>query len=132
MFEQVVQDIYGVFAGSGWVDTGYKAFPSNYQGTIDTKPYVLVSVLANNKKTVNFERERSLQGLMILSIFTDTTKGDKELFHVADVLNDLFEEKILSNGTQFELGNLSKGEVDPDNKSLYRADYSIRFTLFGD
>lgn len=132
MFGDIVTDIYGVLASSAWLATGIKAFPRNFQGTITAAPYVLVSILPGATEHLNLQYGKEICGLLILSVFLKTDKGDKELFQIGDKLNAIFERKQLPNGTQMGIGSLKPIGIDNDNSTLYRGDYSITFNLYGD
>ena len=133
MYSLLKDDIYGVFASTPWVSAGYKAYPSNYNGTIDTSnTFIRVSILPG-KATLNaFRFKKTFSGLLILSIFVKAGEGDKTLFTVADALDSFFQGKTLTNGTQFGPSTLSTLGLDPTDDSLYRGDYSINFKAYGD
>lgn len=132
MFDKVRQDIYGVFASAEWQALSIQAFPSNFQGQITSTPYVLISILPANKDPLDSQQNPILNGLVILSIYVQTDNGDTKLFQVADQLNALFQKKTLVNGTQLGFSNLKPLGVDSANAALYRGDYVLSFTKFGE
>ena len=133
MYSLLKDDIYGVFASTPWVSAGYKAYPSNYNGTIDTSnTFIRVSILPGRATLNAFRFKKTFSGLLILSIFVKAGEGDKTLFTVADALDSFFQGKTLTNGTQFGPSTLSTLGLDPADDSLYRGDYSINFKAYGD
>jgi len=131
MFELVREDIYSVFASNAWQTLGYTVYPRSFQGLV-AAPYILLSILPGTKDPISTDRKKKLNGLMILTIFTDTMTGDKQLFQIAEVLNTFFEDKQFPNGTKFGFSGLKPIGTEQDNTSLYRGDYSIQFNLYGD
>lgn len=133
MYSSLKDDIYGVFASPTWASTGYKAYPANYNGTVDTSnTFIRVSILPGKASLGAFSFQKTFSGLLILSIFVKAGKGDKDLFTVADALDSFFQGKTLTNGTQFGPSTISTLGLDPVDNSLYRGDYSINFKAYGD
>jgi len=133
MYDLVKQDVYSVFASSGWTATGYNAYPDNYSGTIDnTVSFLRISILPANSSVSAHGFRKKINGMLILSIFVKAGNGDSELFAVADTLDSFFEGKTLTNGTQFGPSNITKLGLDPVDKSLYRGDYKINFIAYGE
>ena len=133
MFDSIRSDIYSVFASSQWTATGIKAYPANYQGTISNKnEFVRISILSGKSNFDSFNLQKTVPGLLILSVFVKTGAGDKRLFQIADILDSIFEGKTLQNGTQFGPSTINVIGLDRDDPALYRGDYSITFNKFGE
>jgi len=133
MYTRLKSDIYGVFGSGAWTATGYKAYPSNYSGVVDTTgSFIRTSILPGNGTVEAHGLKKKLSGMLILSIFVKAGNGDSELFTIADTLDSLFQGKTLTNGTQFGTSALMQLGPDPADKSLYRGDYSINFKAYGD
>ncbi len=133
MYSKLKSDIYGLFASSAWTTTGYKAYPANYSGTIDTTTsFIRISILPGRGTVDAHGFKKKFSGMLILSIFVKAGNGDAELFTIADTLDSLFQGKTLTNGTQFGASTVMKLGLDPADKSLYRGDYSINFKAYGD
>jgi hypothetical protein len=132
MFEKIVQDIYEVFASSVWVNTGIKAVPRSFQGTLTENKYVLISIIPGKTKPSSTQHQKCISGLLIVSIYVPTTKGDVELFNVANTLDGIFQRKVLTQGTMMDLGSLKPIGIDKDNSALYTGDYYISFNLYGE
>lgn len=132
MMQLISQDVYGVLASNTWTATGLKAFPANFQGVASSVPYVLVSILVPYRAQHSHDKQNKTSGMIIFSIFTDNSKGDTALHQICTTIAGIFEDKQLTNGTNTGLGSLVDTGVDKDNKSLYRGNLRIPFTLFGE
>jgi len=133
MYSNLKSDIYGVFASSTWTATGYKAYPSNYSGEINsTSSFIRISILPGNGTVESHGLKKKFSGMLILSIFVKAGNGDSELFTIADTIDSFFQGKTLTNGTQFGASTLMQLGPDLADKSLYRGDYSINFKAYGD
>lgn len=133
MFSKIKSDVYGVFASSPWTATGYKTYPDNYSGAIDSSAAFIRVTILPGKSTIDAHGlKKKLSGMLILSIFVKAGNGDAELFSIADSIDSFFQGKTLTNGTQFGTSTLMKLGLDPADKSLYRGDYSINFKAYGD
>jgi len=133
MFNKIRQDIYGVFASNLWKNLGIKVFPENYQGDIGTQlPYIRLTIIPGVATLNSHNLEKQLSGRMVLSIFVDNNAGDKDLYELADIIDDYFQSKTLTNGTQFGPSTLIPLGIDKINSSIYRGDYSITFKKYGE
>jgi hypothetical protein len=133
MFSKIKSDVYGVFASSTWTATGYKTYPDNYSGAIDSSAAFIRVTILPGKSTIDAHGlKKKLSGMLILSIFVKAGNGDAELFSIADSIDSFFQGKTLTNGTQFGTSTLMKLGLDPADKSLYRGDYSINFKAYGE
>ncbi len=133
MFSKIKSDVYGVFASAGWTATGYKTYPDNYSGAIDSSSAFIRVTILPGKSTIDAHGlKKKLSGMLILSIFVKAGNGDSELFSIADSIDSFFQGKTLTNGTQFGTSTLMKLGLDPADKSLYRGDYSINFKAYGE
>lgn len=133
VFNNIRQDIYGVFATQLWKNNGIKTYPDNYQGNIGaTKPFIRMTIIPGSAKFSSFHLKKELSGRLILSIFVDNKKGETQLYEVADIIDSFFQGKTLTNGTQFGPSAITPLGIDSANSSLYRGDYSITFKSYGE
>jgi hypothetical protein len=117
MYSKLKSDIYGLFASSAWTTTGYKAYPANYSGIIDTTTsFIRISILPGSGTVDAHGFKKKFSGM----------------FTIADTIDSLFQGKTLTNGTQFGASTVMQLGLDPADKSLYRGDYSINFKAYGD
>jgi len=133
MFDKLRQDIYSVFASTAWKYNNIKVYPENYQGNIGSQlPYIRLTIIPGSASLDSFSLKKRLSGRIVLSVFVDNTAGDKDLYSVADLLDDYFQGKTLTNGTQFGPSTVVPLGIDKVNSSIYRGDYSINFNTYGD
>lgn len=133
MYTKLREDVYGVFASAQWIATNYKAYPDNYSGIIDSSnSFVRISILPARSSFDAFNLKKKFNGLLIIAIFVKAGNGDTDLFNIADTLDNFFESKTLTNGTQFGSSTLTKIGLDSADKSLYRADYTLPFIAYGE
>lgn len=133
MFDKLRQDIYSVFASFAWEANNIKVYPENYQGDVgSTLPYIRLTIIPGNASMDSFSIGKRLSGRIILSVFVDNTAGDKDLYNVADLLDNYFQGKTLTNGTQFGPSTITPLGIDNVNSSIYRGDYSINFNSYGE
>lgn len=134
MYKQAVDAFYGVIASTEWQATfsalGVKTVPRSFQGATSA-PYIRVTVLPGNGVSYTHSQSKQLDGLLIMSIFSDTASGDGKVSDIADTIDNFFAKKQLS---RISTGHSSMNiiGIDTENSALYRADYSVPFTFFGD
>jgi hypothetical protein len=133
MYENIVKDIYGIFATVDWAQTNCRAYPANYDGEIEVEcNFIRVYILPAKGEFESFNLGKRLDGVLIMSIYTISGHGDKELFKVADKLDLLLQGKTLANGTQFGPSRLTNIGLDSTDNTYYRGDYTINFTIHGE
>jgi len=132
MFNLIKDDIYGVFASTQWKAENILVVPESFTGTLDTLPYIRLTIAPSRGEIASFGVGKELSGLMILSIHVSTEKGDTEIYSIAQKLDGYFQAKQLSNKTQFKASYLNTLGVDQDNPKIYRSDYFIPFKNYGE
>ena len=134
MFDLVLEDIETVFGSVAWTGQNIKTFPTNYQGQIgnNVNEYVTISVLPNSSKNYAYDAKKQLEGLVAIKIFTPAGEGQGRTMVIADLLNAVLENKILTNETKLGTSYLQIEGLDAANKSLYSASYLIPFIKFGE
>jgi hypothetical protein len=132
MFDEIKDDIFSVFASAGWTGLNIKAFPYNYDGEVGAAPFVKILILPGRGKLDGYSFKKVIDGLLVVQIYVKSGQGDSEYATIADSLNLLFEGKTLTNGTQFGPSNYKVIGRDPSNQALFRVDYAINFSNFGD
>jgi hypothetical protein len=126
-FSEVIEDIEGIFGTSSWTSKSIQAYPANYSGAY-TNEFVKLEVIPS--RPLNIFGNLSVQGQVIAQIYVQTGLGTRRIMEIADHLDDVLQAKTLSNGTQTGTSALSFLGVDPDDNSLFRADYSISFKKY--
>jgi hypothetical protein len=131
MFEEISQSIYGVFASPQWSAAQIPAVPFNFQGVTPDGTHIKVSVIPGRPEYLSHSKDKKLSGLLVLSVFTDNSSGQLELFKTADILDTFFQSKRIGK-VDFGVSTCRPVGVDPDNPTLYRGDYSISFVSNGE
>jgi hypothetical protein len=132
MYNLIKNDIYGVFASTQWKAENILVVPENFTGTLDTLPYIRLTIAPSSSTLSSFGVGKEVSGLMILSIHVSTEKGDSEAYTIAQKLDGYFQAKQLTNKTQFKVSYISTLGVDRDNPKIYRVDYFIPFKNYGE
>lgn len=121
-YNLIQNDIYSVFSGASAIAAFY---PSTYNGEINTsQTFGRISVINGKTELVAHNCVKQYNGLLIVSIFA---KSDKEFVRVSDALDQLFQVKILPNGTQMGVSHTTAATQDVLDKTLFRTDYRIEF-----
>jgi hypothetical protein len=132
MFNLIKNDIYNVFASSQWKAENILVVPESFTGTLDTLPYIRLTIAPSRSEISSFGIGKEISGLMILSIYVSSEKGDTESYNIAQKLDSYFQAKQLSNKTQFKVSYINSVGIDRDNPKIYRVDYFIPFTNYGE
>jgi len=134
MFDSVLADVDGVFAGDSWTANSILTVPDNYQGTLgaNIREYLIVSTLPTSGSPYDYDKKKLLSGLIAIKIFSAAGEGQGRVMAIADLLNVELEDKTLTNKTQLGKSYLQIEGLDPANKSLYSASYFIPFTSYGE
>jgi hypothetical protein len=129
-YETVLKDILGIFSSPAWTAENVKTYPDNYVQVNPGTEYIRVSVVPAD----NGVNLKSVSGVLMIDIFTQTGNGPKQAYTIADKLDTYLQGKTLSTEssavTQLFGSSLRVIGVDKDNTSLYRHSYSIPFTYF--
>lgn len=120
--------VYSIFASDGWQILDLKAYPSNFI-TNNTEEYLRITILpASNGVNLN-----SVEGIILIDIFTIGNSGTKRIYQIADILDDFLLGKVLyTNPDNIQLfgSTLNLKGLDTANASLYRTTYTINFKFF--
>ena len=131
MFSKILADVYSVFATTEWRATGVTGLPSNYQGNLPPE-FARISVLPARGQVFSHGSTKKLSGLVIISLFVKAGDGEGRSFTLAGILSKIMDKKTMANGTQFEVGSITHQGLDEINKALFRVNYSINFTIYGE
>ena len=134
MFNSILADVESVFASSAWLGLNVKAIPSNYSGKLGNgvTEYVIVNVLPTKKDYKDYEKTKVVSGLLAVKMFVPYGNGQARVMGLADVLDNLLEDKVLPNNTKLEASYLSMEGKDPYSAAFYTASYFIPFKNYGD
>ena len=139
-FEDARKTIEYMFTKSYWATQEIAMYPDNYQGTISNKTEFLRLNIMPSNSTSTFGGQKAVQGLVIISIYTKAGEGQKRVMEIADILDILLENKTTSTtiagtaitGPEFGTSYLAINGLDPANKALYSAQYTIPFQSYGE
>lgn len=108
-------------------------YPSDYQGDISSQTeFCRYTVLPSSGEVYNNDRAKFTSGLMIIDIFIEAGKGQSRPLQIADALDTLLQNKILTNKTELGVSFLNYEGQDPVNQSLTRYKYTIPFKFYGE
>lgn len=133
MFDNVLDDIEGVFASATWVNKSIDVYPDNYQGTIsDETEFCRLNVMPSNSENYQFGGVKQLSGLLAVKIFVSAGEGQSRIMEISDSLDDVLQNKRLTKGTELSTSYLNVEGLDPSNRALYSASYIIPFKIHGE
>jgi len=137
MFDNVLAEYRRKFGSAYWTTNNIQTFPDNYQGDISNSEYLRVSVLPSTGSVESFGddlgvRTKQISGLVAIKIFVKAGEGQGRLMAIADLLDNLLQDKTLTNGTKLRMSYLSVEGIDSANSALYSASYFIPFSLYGE
>lgn len=108
-------------------------YPSDYQGDIASQlEFCRYTVLPSSGEVYNNDRAKFTSGLLIIDIFTEAGKGQSRPLQIADALDLILQNQILTNKTELGVSYLNYEGLDPVNSSLTRYKYTIPFKLYGE
>jgi len=124
-YTDVISDIEGQFATSTWTANSITAFPSNYRVPANQSEFVKIEVLPL-KSNIDYGRF-GIEGIIYIQTYVQANNGVRRLMEIADLLDNLLQNKTFTNGTQTRESGLSVLGLDKDNPELFRGDYSVQF-----
>jgi len=127
-YADVHADIEEVFATAAWKATKITAIPSNFNVTVGTVEFVKLEILPNSIQ--QGYADFGVKGQVIIQIYPESGTGTKRMMAIADILDTLLETKTFIRGTQTGSSVLNVIGTDTANPALYRADYTVGFTLY--
>jgi hypothetical protein len=133
MFHNILADVNSVFASSALTSNNIAMYPENYQGSIsNSNEFCRFNILPSASDHLAYGGDKSLSGLLIVRIFVKAGEGQTRIMQLSDILDNSFENKILTNKTEFGKSYLNVEGLDPANQSLYSAQYIIPFKIYGE
>ena len=133
MQTNILSDVESVFATTAWTSNNIPAYPANYQGDKNNNEYVIVQVLPSSANQITYGGStKRTSGLIAVKMFVKAGEGSKRLMQIAEVLDNVLQNKTLTNGTRTQASYLETEGLDPANSSLYSASYFIPFTYYGE
>ena len=121
----ILTAVESLFASSSWTSNNIKAYPANYQGTVENTEWVRINVLPFSSELA-FKETRS-NGQIVCNIFVPSGQGMKRAYEIADMLKALLDRKSISGYLQTTNSFITNVGVDPKNSGLYSVDLTINF-----
>jgi len=127
-YVKVLSDVEGLFGTSAWTTNNISAFPSNLTVPTNKSEFVKIEVLPldSNSDYARF----GLEGKIFIQTYVQANKGVKRLMEIADLLDNILQNKTLANGTQTRSSSLQVIGIDRDNPELFRGDYTVDFIFY--
>jgi len=133
LFDDLLEDVEGVFATTEWKATNIPMFPTNYQGKLNgIEEYGMLNVLPSSSKHHSYGGGKQISGLIAIKLFVPAGHGQLRLMALSDILDTHLDSKVLPNKTRLGTSYLNVEGLDSSNSSLYSATYFIPFTLYGE
>lgn len=128
MYTDVVNAVYTYISGVFWSAQSIKTIPDNVSLDNPGAEYIRVTILPNGKG-VNMI---SKSGLIMIDIFTEPGKGQSRSLQIANMLDQLFQNKYteVSTGKSIQFGS-SSVRTSVGSDSHYRSIYSLPFSFNG-
>jgi len=125
-FTDVEAGVYGVFGTAEWQAEDILTVPSNFTSLTSDAEFIRVAVIPSSEGV----NRNSVNGILIIDIFTAAGQGTSRASAIADKLDDFLSGETLG-GTQCFDSTLVHKAFDADNKALFRSSYTINFKFFG-
>lgn len=127
-YVEILHDIESVFAGSEWTDNSIASYPSSFSADIPEDVEEFIQINANpSRSRYNSFSSVCIDGHMIVNIHTQRYRGDRRLFEIADILDNLFLSRIVGD-LQFSTSVLNRAGSDVRYPLYNRGEYRINFT----
>lgn len=124
-YTDVVSDIESLFGNSEWTTNNISAFPANYRVPANQSEFVKIEVLPLRSNS-DFGRF-GIEGIVYIQTYVQANNGIRRLMEIADLLDNLLQNKTLTNGTQTRESSLNVLGLDKDSPELFRGDFSVEF-----
>jgi hypothetical protein len=127
-YTTILMDVESMFASPSWLLDNISAYPSNYMVPSQKSEFVKIEVLPLNED-ISYGRA-GITGKIIIQVYTKANQGTKRLMEIADLLDNILQNKHLASGTKTQASSLSVLGIDQDNPELFRGDYSVDFNYY--
>lgn len=133
MYTSLLEDISSVLSSSNFIAGGLEVYPDDYDGDINNETeFCRVNILPTNSFNIAHGAVKILDGVIIFTIYTKAGEGQLRVMQLSDFLDDFFQNKKLSNGTELGTSSLTGGGLDTKNKTLYSIRYTVPFKIYGE
>jgi hypothetical protein len=130
MFEDIINTFYSLPQNN--LLANLPVYPSDYRGKITSVPFLKLNVITGKANQFAYRDNKLVTGLVVVSIYYVAGSGQKEPATISNLLNSIFQNKLLAYSIQTNVSSLQFMGPDPDDSTLSRADYSVPFSYFGE
>lgn len=124
-YVEILHDVESVFTTEDWTDNEIQAFPSSFAGVPATKEFIQIGTYPSQSNYRSFGSV-NVAGYVGINIFTEKNVGDRRLFEIADILDDLLLSRIIGT-LQFQTSLLNRAGSDIRYPLYNRGEYRINF-----
>lgn len=130
MFSDVISTFYGLVPTNNTI-AGVTIIPSDFKGTA-TAPFARLGIVFSPTTLIATNGSKELRGLLKISIFAKSGRGELYFAEVAAELDALFQNKQFDNYIQTYTSSLQFLGADQKDSTLSRADYTVSFSYYGE
>lgn len=127
-YANILSDVEFEFQTSAWKAHSIKTYPVNFVVPSTVSEFVKIEVLPLGTNT-DYGRF-GIEGKVIIQIYIKANQGSKRLMEIADLLDNILQNKTLGTGTKTQESSLAILGLDRDSPDLFRGDYSLDFNYF--
>ena len=132
-YASLSSSIQTLFSQSAWTSKNINIYPDNYQGKIATKDeYGRINILPTSSRNAIFGGGKGYDGTVIVSLYVKAGEGQSRLMVLGDHLDDILQNKVLTNGLELGTSYINVLGLDTANTSLYSGQYIIPFKSYGE
>jgi hypothetical protein len=130
-YSDIISDLDTIFASSSWTGHNIATYPVNVAPTaVKASEYIVIELLPTKPIDEEYGNSNQVAGLIIMQIYVPVNTGPRRVYEISDLLDEVLQKKQI--GASLQTGSSAcdvKGN-DPDNPSLFRADYNLRFSSY--
>jgi hypothetical protein len=132
--EDIIQSFYSLIASSSWTTLITEpVYPADFKIVDATPPFLKVSIILSKSSRESYNGMKEINGIFVIFIFYKAGIGQLYASALADKLDVILQDIVINNNTvQIGESSLQYKGIDPDDKTLARADYSVPFKYFGE
>ena len=128
----IASPLFSLIENGPWVP--YPTIPMDYKSVTPSIPFLKVNIVNGpaTRELYSKENKKNINGLIIIQIITEAGKGQLSPIVIVSELDDILQERILSNTTRLGLSSFQNIGVDPSDSTKLISEYSIPYTYYGD
>jgi len=131
MYSEVINCFYDLPVNNNKL-AGFQVFPADYKGELPKPPFLKLNIVFSPASLEATSGTKKVSGVVLVSIYYESGGGQLQASEISELLNDIFEKKLLNFGIQTKVSSLQFLGTDKNDASLSRADYSVPFSYYGE